>query len=179
MNNYEKLNIPNNSNLEVIKKAFRNLAKQYHPDKNCGDTLKAKKFIEIKNAYEELLKGNTGMQPEYNYYTYRQYQEKVGEFRIIGGKTNKDGSFTFRIYLKNCGYIVLMNNYYMYKKYNVSDYYGNSDLNISESDLKMFNYNIRLNFIDLYGNGIIKEYKIKKPLNSYEKFINYIKNIFK
>ncbi|HEX8460414.1 MAG TPA: DnaJ domain-containing protein, partial [Segetibacter sp.] len=37
-----------------IKKSFRRLALQYHPDKNFGNQLYEAKFKEIKEAYEIL-----------------------------------------------------------------------------------------------------------------------------
>jgi DnaJ-class molecular chaperone len=37
-----------------IKRAYRHLALQYHPDKNKDDPEAEKKFIEISNAYEIL-----------------------------------------------------------------------------------------------------------------------------
>ena len=38
----------------TIKKNYRKLAKQYHPDKNKGNKIAQDKFIEITNAYEIL-----------------------------------------------------------------------------------------------------------------------------
>ncbi len=48
---YEVLGVAKNANQEEIKKAFRKLAHQYHPDKNKGDD---KKFKEVNEAYQIL-----------------------------------------------------------------------------------------------------------------------------
>ena len=50
MNFYEILGVNNNSTPEQIKKAYRKLASQHHPDKG-GDT---KRFQEIQKAYDTL-----------------------------------------------------------------------------------------------------------------------------
>jgi molecular chaperone DnaJ len=50
---YEVLGIPRNASTEDIKKAFRKLAFQYHPDRNRADGA-ADKFKEINEAYEVL-----------------------------------------------------------------------------------------------------------------------------
>lgn len=40
----------------VIKKAYRRLARQYHPDCHRGDRVTAEKFMLITEAYEYLLR---------------------------------------------------------------------------------------------------------------------------
>lgn len=50
---YEVLGIPRDASQEEIKKAFRRLAFQYHPDHN-GDYNAEEKFKEINEAYEVL-----------------------------------------------------------------------------------------------------------------------------
>lgn len=52
-NYYNILNIPPTSTLDVIKKAYRKLALENHPDKNKADYAH-EKFIEITEAYEVL-----------------------------------------------------------------------------------------------------------------------------
>ncbi len=54
-NHYEILGIPENADKNEIKKAYRRLVKQHHPDKNPGDSIIAsEKFKEVQEAYEAL-----------------------------------------------------------------------------------------------------------------------------
>ena len=51
---YEVLGVDKGSDEQTIKKAFRKLAKQYHPDVNPGNPEAEAKFKEINEAYEVL-----------------------------------------------------------------------------------------------------------------------------
>lgn len=51
---YEVLNIPRDASDDDIKKAYRTLAMQYHPDRNSGDGDAAAKFKEAAEAYAVL-----------------------------------------------------------------------------------------------------------------------------
>ncbi len=51
---YEILNISKNASKEDIKKAYRQQALKYHPDKNPGDDSAEEKFKEAAEAYEVL-----------------------------------------------------------------------------------------------------------------------------
>lgn len=49
---YQILGIARNSSSKDIKKAYYQLAKQYHPDTNKNDADSSKKFQEVSEAYE-------------------------------------------------------------------------------------------------------------------------------
>jgi len=51
---YEVLGVDRNADESTIKKAYRKLAIQYHPDKNPDDTSAEEKFKEAAEAYEVL-----------------------------------------------------------------------------------------------------------------------------
>ncbi len=61
MDYYELLGVNKNSSEEEIKKAYRKLAHQHHPDKGGGDE---KKFKEINEAYQVL--GNAEKRAQYD-----------------------------------------------------------------------------------------------------------------
>ena len=51
---YEVLGVSRNATKEELKKAYRKLAMQYHPDRNPGDQQAEEKFKEAAEAYEIL-----------------------------------------------------------------------------------------------------------------------------
>lgn len=51
---YEVLGVPKDADAETLKKAYRKLAVQFHPDKNPNDHTAEEKFKEISEAYEIL-----------------------------------------------------------------------------------------------------------------------------
>lgn len=51
---YEVLGVPRTATPDDMKKAFRKLAMQFHPDKNPGDKKAEEKFKEVNEAYETL-----------------------------------------------------------------------------------------------------------------------------
>ena len=52
---YEILGVPRTASEEDIRKAFRRLAKQYHPDRNKGDKNAERRFKEMNEAYSVLI----------------------------------------------------------------------------------------------------------------------------
>jgi molecular chaperone DnaJ len=51
---YEVLGISKSASADEIKKAYRKVAMQYHPDRNPGDKSAEEKFKEAAEAYEVL-----------------------------------------------------------------------------------------------------------------------------
>lgn len=53
-NYYSILGVPSHADENEIKKAYRQLSFQYHPDKTNGDKAKEEKYKQINEAYEQL-----------------------------------------------------------------------------------------------------------------------------
>src|ERR1700761_771263 len=51
---YKVLGVGKNASEEEIKKAYRKLARQYHPDRNPGDRQAEERFKEISQAHDVL-----------------------------------------------------------------------------------------------------------------------------
>ena len=55
---YQILGIKSDASRNQIKKSYRSLAMQYHPDQNPDDLEAAEKFKQIQWAYEKLTRHN-------------------------------------------------------------------------------------------------------------------------
>lgn len=60
---YKVLGVSPDASDEEVKRAYRALAKKYHPDRNPGDAAAARKMREINAAYEQIKDPDKAQQP--------------------------------------------------------------------------------------------------------------------
>lgn len=70
---YKVLGVQRGASEEEITKAYRKLAKKYHPDLNPGDASAAEKMSEINAAYDKLKNGDTSDSSGYSGNPYSGY----------------------------------------------------------------------------------------------------------
>ncbi|MGL5083206.1 MAG: DnaJ C-terminal domain-containing protein [Microcoleaceae cyanobacterium] len=85
-NYYQILGIPKDATIEEIKKVYRRLARQYHPDLNPGDKEAEEQFKDIGEAYHVLSDSEKRLQ----YDEYSQFWKQGG---FQGRKGSPFGGF--------------------------------------------------------------------------------------
>ena len=70
---YEVLGIDKKADDKAIKRAYRKLAKKYHPDTNPGDKQAEQKFKEVTEAYNVL--GDEKKRKLYDQYGFAAFEE--------------------------------------------------------------------------------------------------------
>ena len=73
---YETLGISKGAGDDEIKKAYRQMAKKYHPDMNPGDAEAEKKFKEVNEAYEVL--SDADKKAKYDQYGHAAFDPSSG-----------------------------------------------------------------------------------------------------
>jgi len=74
---YDILGVSKNSSESDIKKAFRKLARKFHPDVNPGDKTSEQKFKEINEAYEIL--SDTKKRQQYDQFGHAAFDPTFGQ----------------------------------------------------------------------------------------------------
>ena len=80
---YEVLGVDKNADEAAIKKAYRVLAKKYHPDMNPGDAEAEKKFKEASEAYAVL--SDPEKKRQYNQFGHAAFEGGAGGAGGFGG----------------------------------------------------------------------------------------------
>lgn len=80
---YEVLGVDKNADEATIKKAYRTLAKKYHPDMNPGDKEAEAKFKEVNEAYDVL--SDPDKKAKYDQYGHAAFDPSAGGDAGFGG----------------------------------------------------------------------------------------------
>jgi curved DNA-binding protein len=80
---YELLGVSKTAVDDEIKKAYRKLAKKYHPDKNPGDKAAEEKFKLISEAYAVL--SNPEKRKQYDQFGMGDFQQRYSQEDIFSG----------------------------------------------------------------------------------------------
>ena len=90
---YDVLGVGRNADAKEIKRAYRKLAKKYHPDMNPGDKNAEQKFKEITEAYNIL--SDDEKKKLYDQYGFAAFEEGAGAGGAYGGDQGFHGQGSF------------------------------------------------------------------------------------
>ena len=87
---YQILGIDSGASQQEIRKAYRTLAFQYHPDRNKGDPTTAERMKEINEAYATLSdpvkrREYDALRQQYGPFAYQRFRESHSEEDIFRG----------------------------------------------------------------------------------------------
>src|SRR5574344_2536881 len=88
---YETLGVSKTATQEEIKKAYRNLAFKYHPDRNPGDKAAEEKFKQINSAYSVL--GDETKRRQYDSYNSADDYQNAQNYGGSQGQYNNQQGY--------------------------------------------------------------------------------------
>jgi len=166
---YEILGIDKNASESEIKRAYKQLAKEYHPDHNHNSNAK-EKFIELNNAYRESL--NPTVPKIYGFLEIWEEMINKNDFwnikkPIINAKTKEEierqmeeGWKYWEELEKNEEYQKAMKNYHWTQ---------NKLKLLNRLSMKLMHYNYYKDKIDYYKDKI----DIPTIINHFQRVLNY------
>ena len=86
---YEVLGIDKSADDDKIKKAYRQMAKKYHPDMNPGDAEAEAKFKEVNEAYAVLSDADK-----------KEQYDRAREFAAAAARLNPDDALSWKFLLQ-------------------------------------------------------------------------------
>lgn len=89
---YDVLGINRNADEKEVKRAYRKLAKKYHPDTNPGDKQAEQKFKEVTEAYNVL--SDSEKKKLYDQYGFAAFEEGFGAEQGKSGGAYQEFHFT-------------------------------------------------------------------------------------
>lgn len=101
-NPYKILGVPDGASEEECTKAYKRLAKKYHPDLNPDDKAAAEKMAEINAAFDQIKNGTANVNNQYGYSSYRSSQSASGaNYYISAEQFIRNNQFTQALNLLN------------------------------------------------------------------------------
>ena len=114
---YQILGVDPSASDEEIKRAYRKLAKKYHPDANPGDDSAAKKMQEINDAYDRIKNPEKNQGPGGGSQGYNPYGQGYGSYGYgpFGGYYQQQNRSYNQKYADS--HLQAAYNYILYRRY--------------------------------------------------------------
>lgn len=159
---HKVLGVSENATQDEIKKAYRQLAKKYHPDLNPDDPEAAKKMNEINTAYDMLMNPDK--------YRAQHAANSYGGYGYGGHNTyNTQGGRTYRTYTYGNGPF----GGWTYTNVDFDDFFGGSYANNNLFNIKVEetdSYDIRKAIMEIANK------RFSDAITSLERVPSYARN---